>query len=134
MCAGIIKRIEDAVDLGECLNVLNTAYKHRDEKLGIDRSYKRADVSYEELKEAFDNGTHMYGYYSAGRLAALLSFKEKGDNVKLKDIVVLPEYQGKGIGSLLMDHLKSSAENEGKERIILGFLYNISEYYIVSLG
>ena len=127
MCDGKIKRIDSDDELSDCLNVLNISYKHRDERLGIERNYKNADMSYDELKGQFDCGVRMYGYFVNGGIVAYLSFKLNESDMKIKDIAVLPEYQGHGIGSRLIDLVKEVAKREKFETVKLGFLYDISE-------
>ncbi|MBR0303871.1 MAG: GNAT family N-acetyltransferase [Clostridia bacterium] len=127
MLKGRIKLIDNADELPDCLDVLNVSYRHRDGRLGIERSYKNADLSYEKLKEQFERGVRMYGYIGDNKIVAFLSFKVNEKDIKIKDIVVLPEYQRKGIGARLIDFVKETAKSEKAETVKLGFLYDIPE-------
>ena len=126
MSDGNIIRIDSTNMLSECLDVLNASYTERDERLGIAREYKNAVLSYDYVKEMYEKRAPMYGYFAGGRMVGFLALKIGEDAVKIKDIVVLPDYQKSGIGGELLDFAKEFAKSEKKERIVLGFLYAIT--------
>lgn len=95
MVNGVIKEITNYNELKESLEIIIKTYKDRDEKMNLsnENNHRHSSMTYEELKERFDNGIKMYGYYNEERLIAYLSLEEKEDEIKIRDIVVLPEYQ-----------------------------------------
>ncbi len=120
---GIIKVISSKEDLPLCLDVIHASYLDRDKKLGIsDNSHLHSSLSLDELISMFNEGIKMYGYYLDDVLVAFLSFKEREDEVKIKDIVVLPNYQNNGIGKIMIDYVKNYA-NKVNKKIVLKMIY-----------
>ena len=100
--------------------------------LSNENNHRHSNMTYEELKERFDNGIKMYGYYNEEKLIAYLSLEEKEDEIKIRDIVVLPEYQNKGIGRILLDWTKEKTIKSKKSKLILRFIYDnkkLKEWY-----
>ena len=55
------------------------------------------------LQEAYSNSLCVFGAYESGRLAGIIRAVGDGKTIVfVQDIVVLPEYQRKGIGTKLM--------------------------------
>ena len=130
----VIKEITNYVELKESLEIIITTYKDRDEKMNLsnENNHRHSNMTYEELKERFDNGIKMYGYYNEDRLIAFLSLEHKENAIKIRDIVVLPEYQNKGIGKLLIDFAKEQTAKNDKARLVLRFIYDnkkLKEWY-----
>lgn len=120
--------------LDECLEIIQKTYKDRDAKLNLsnENNHRHSNMTYEELKERFDNGIKMYGYYIEGKLIALLALEHRENEIKIRDIVVLPEYQNKGIGKVLIDLAKEQTAMNDKSRLILRFIYDnkkLKEWY-----
>lgn len=129
-----IKEITNYNELKESLEIIIKTYKDRDEKMNLsnENNHRHSNMTYEELKERFDNGIKMYGYYNEERLIAYLSLEEKEDEIKIRDIVVLPEYQNKGIGRILLDWAKEQTIKSKKSKLILRFIYDnkkLKEWY-----
>ena len=122
----VIKEITNYNELKESLEIIIKTYKDRDEKMNLsnENNHRHSSMTYEELKERFDNGIKMYGYYNEERLIAYLSLEEKEDEIKIRDIVVLPEYQNKGIGRILLDWAKEQTIKSKKSKLILRFIYD----------
>ncbi len=130
----VIKEITNYDELKESLNVIIITYKDRDEKMNLsnENNHRHSNMTYEELKERFDNGIKMYGYYNEDKLIAFLSLEHKENEIKIRDIVVLPEYQNKGIGKLLIDFAKEQTAKNNKSRLVLRFIYDnkkLKEWY-----
>ena len=104
-----IKKIENYGKLKNCLDIIHKAYKKRDEELGYKESQGHSLLTYDELVDMFNTNLQIYGYFLNNDIIGLISYKIKDDYVKIKDIVVLPEHQNKGIGTRLMSHLVSIA-------------------------
>lgn len=134
MVNGVIKEITNNDELKESLEIIIKTYKDRDEKMNLsnENNHRHSNMTYEELKERFDNGIKMYGYYNEEKLIAYLSLEEKEDEIKIRDIVVLPEYQNKGIGRILLDWAKEQTIKSKKSKLILRFIYDnkkLKEWY-----
>ena len=100
--------------------------------LSNENNHRHSNMTFEELKERFDNGIKMYGYYDNERLIAYLSLEERKNELNIRDIVVLPEYQNKGIGRILLDWAKEQTIKSNKSKLILRFIYdnkNLKEWY-----
>lgn len=131
---GIIKEITNYDELKKSLEIIIITYKDRDEKMNLsnENNHRHSNMTYDELKERLDNGIKMYGYYSEEKIIAYLSFEEKEDEIKIRDIVVLPEYQNKGIGRILLDWSKEKTIKSNKSKLILCFIYDnkkLKEWY-----
>lgn len=131
---GVIKEITNYDELKESLEIIIKTYKDRDEKMNLsnENNHRHSNMTYEELKERFDNGIKMYGYYNEEKLIAYLSLEEKEDEIKIRDIVVLPEYQNKGIGRILLEWAKEQTIKSKKSKLILRFIYDnkkLKEWY-----
>lgn len=130
----IIVEIKSLDKLNECLEAIQKTYKDRDEKLNLsnENNHRHSNMTYEELRERFDNGIKMYGYYKEGKLIAFLSLEHKENEIKIRDIVVLPEYQNNGIGKKLIDFAKEQTKENDKARLVLRFIYDnkkLKEWY-----
>lgn len=131
---GVIKEITNYDELKESLEIIIKTYKDRDEKMNLsnENNHRHSNMTYEELKERFDNGIKIYGYYNEEKLIAYLSLEEKKDEIKIRDIVVLPEYQNKGIGRILLEWAKEQTIKSKKSKLILRFIYDnkkLKEWY-----
>ena len=131
---GVIKEITNYDELKESLEIIIKTYKDRDEKMNLsnENNHRHSNMTYEELKERFDNEIKMYGYYNEEKLIAYLSLEEKEDEIKIRDIVVLPEYQNKGIGRILLEWAKEQTIKSKKSKLILRFIYDnkkLKEWY-----
>ena len=134
MANEVIKEITNYNELKESLEIIIKTYKDRDEKMNLsnENNHRHSNMTYEELKERFDNGIKMYGYYNEEKLIAYLSLEEKEYEIKIRDIVVLPEYQNKGIGRILLDWAKEQTIKSKKSKLILRFIYDnkkLKEWY-----
>lgn len=134
MANEVIKEITNYDELKKSLEIIIRTYKDRDEKMNLsnENNHRHSNMTYEELKERFDNGIKMYGYYSEEKIIAYLSLEEKENEIKIRDIVVLPEYQNKGIGRTLLDWAKEQTIKSNKSKLILRFIYDnkkLKEWY-----
>lgn len=124
---GILRKISSSDKLNECLEVIHITYKKRDEDLGLKtNNHTHSSLSYDDFKKMYDNGIQMYGYYLEEKLVAFLSLDIK-EEIKIKDIVVLPEYQNMGLGTSLLDFVKESTKDNHKKKIKLGMIYENEE-------
>lgn len=65
----MIKEIINENILKDCLDVIITTYKDRDEKLELsqENNKRHSAMTYDQLKEMYDSGIKMYGYFEQGK-------------------------------------------------------------------
>lgn len=121
----MIKEI-DRSQLAECLNVLHAAYEPiavRFELTNENCPYRgRAELPLEVLTEEFSSGAKMYGYYIENSIVAFLSLSEGENRIKINDIVVLPEWWHKGIGTEMLGFAKCQATKLELPKVALGMI------------
>ena len=125
MTNGILKEITNSDQLKECLELIIKTYQDRDEKLNLSKenNMRHSAITLEQLKEMYDSGIKMYGYLKNKKLIAFISLEHREEALKIKDIVVLPEYQSNGIGTELLNFAKEQAIKNNKSKVILGMIY-----------
>lgn len=125
MASGILKEITNYDELKKCLEIIIKTYKDRDEKLKLSKenNMRHSAMTFEQLKEMNDARIKMYGYYKEEKIIAFISLEHRAKELKIKDIVVLPEYQSSGIGTELLNFAKEQAIKNNKSKIILGMIY-----------
>ncbi len=70
--------------------------------------------SIEQTRLAMDNTLFRVSIYDGERIVAMArAIGDKGLCYYIKDVIVLPEYQGKGIGRMLIKELLSFIEENG---------------------
>lgn len=121
----MIKEINNENMLKECLEMILKTYQDRDKKLNLsqENNKRHSAMTYDQLKQMYDEGIKIYGYYEEEKIIALISLENRAEELKIKDIVVLPEYQSKGIGTKLLNLAKDQAIKNNKSKIILGMIY-----------
>ena len=104
--SGLLKMIrelstEDAFDIYKIINAAASAYK------GIIPSdrYHEPYMLKEELQEEMESMI-FFGWEERGRLVGVMGFQLVGDVTLIRHAYVLPDYQGKGVGSRLLNYLK----------------------------
>lgn len=98
-------------------------------------------MSYEDkiIKKFFKMlylGDELIGYVFGIPDYAELGYKGKIDTIILKTIAVSPEYNGKGMGYILINSLVEEAEKEGYENVIYALMHqsNVSKNIGLLLG
>lgn len=121
----MIRAIEKK-ELEQCIQIFHRGYGTVADEFGLTEDNSpdrgRAALPCSRLKEEFDEGVLMYGYYSEGRLIGFLGIKMDGDVCKLNDIIILPEYRNNGYGTELLKFCRKRAVESGKEKIVLGMI------------
>lgn len=122
---GVLKEITNYDEVKKCLDIILKTYKDRDEKLNLseENNMRHSAMTFEQQKEMYDDGIKMYGYFEEEKLIAFISLEHRSEELKIKDIVVLPEYQSSGIGTELLNFAKEQAVKNNKSKIILGMIY-----------
>ena len=66
-----LKEITNFNELKKCLDIILKTYKDRDEKLNLSKenNMRHSAMTFEQLKEMYDCGIKMYGYFKTGRKA-----------------------------------------------------------------
>ena len=91
-------------DLSHILNVINdAALKYK----GVipDSCWKEPYMPKQELVSELDNGVRMFGYEKNNLLVGVMGIQEVEDVTLIRHAYTLSEYQGRGIGKLLLQYL-----------------------------
>lgn len=114
-------------DLPACLEIFHRGYETVAREFGLteqncpDRG--RASLPMEKLTAMYEEGDDLFGYCADGRLAGLLhARREDAGLYTLGDLVVLPEYRGRGIGSALLQFCLDRARTAGARAVRLGMI------------
>ena len=62
-------------------------------------------MSEQELISEFSDGVRMYGYHHNNTLIGVIGVQEVKDVILIRHAYTLSSYQGKGVGSALLEHL-----------------------------
>lgn len=85
----------------DCLAVMAQGYEESAQRFGMTEEncpYRgRTRLPLEVLEREFETG-QIYGAFAQGRLVGVLSLQKTGDVLMINDLVVLPCWQGQGIG------------------------------------
>lgn len=63
-----------------------------------------------------ESGTH-FGLYLDGTLVSVISLFGEGENIRFRKFATLPGFQGKGLGSRLLQHAIAYAQTQGYTRM-----------------
>ena len=103
-------------DTSKILHIINEAsLKYK----GVipDDCWSEPYMSEQELIVEFDNGVHMYGYHYNNTLAGVIGVQEVKDVILIRHAYTLSSYQGKGVGSALLEYLLKKNKNS---RLLVG--------------
>ena len=103
---------KDAPAIYKIINAAAIAYK------GVipDDCYHEPYMSKKELDVEMKNMT-FFGWEEGGKLVGVMGFQPVRDVTLIRHAYVLPDYQGKGIGTRLMDYLKLMTKTK---RLLVG--------------
>ena len=104
MISGLLTSDYDAI-----LKVINDAAQAYREVIPDDR-WQEPYMSAEELKEEIEAGVRFFGWVEGGHLFGVAGIQAFKDTTLIRHAYVLPECQGKGIGTGLLQHLVGLAE------------------------
>ena len=96
-------------DVPKILEVINDAsLKYK----GVipDNCWHDPYMSKNELISEFDNGVHMYGYNN-DKLIGVIGIQEVKDVILIRHAYTLTSHQGKGVGSILLNHMLNKNKN-----------------------
>ena len=74
-------------------------------------------MSDDELNDEMSDGVHMFGYNDNNKLISVIGIQEVKDATLIRHAYTLTSYQGKGIGSALLEHLLKKNQ---KSRLLVG--------------
>ena len=82
-----------------------------------DNCWHEPYMSEQELINEFSDGVHMYGYQYNNKLVGAIGIQEVKDVILIRHAYTLTSYQGKGIGSALIEYLLKKNQNS---RLLVG--------------
>ena len=97
-------------DTSKILNIVNDAsIKYK----GVipDDCWKEPYMSEQELIDEFNNGVRMYGYHNNNKLIGVIGIQKVKDVILIRHAYTLTSYQGKGMGSALLEYLLNKNQN-----------------------
>ena len=81
--------------------------------------YTRPFVPYEAFVNAYNKGVRFFGARLGGELAGFIGYRTQKEDCFIRGLFVLPEHQGRGIGSELLRYLQCIARKENRKSIFL---------------
>ena len=103
-------------DSPEILYVINdAAIKYKN--VIPDNCWHEPYMSERELVDEFKDGVRMFGYLHNNKLIGVIGFQEIKDVVLIRHAYTLTAYQGKGVGSAMLEYLLNKNQNS---RLLVG--------------
>ena len=103
-------------DNSKILYVINNAAA-RYKGIIPDNCWHEPYMSKQELVDEFADEVHMFGYHLNNKLIGVIGIQEIKDVVLIRHAYTLTSYQGKGIGSALLEYLLKKNKNS---RLLVG--------------
>ena len=103
-------------DIAKILHVINEAsLKYK----GVipDNCWHEPYMSEQELIDEFNDKVHMFGYHKNNKLIGVIGVQEVKDVILIRHAYTLSSYQGKGVGSMLLENLLKKNQNS---RLLVG--------------
>ncbi len=85
------------------------------------------DFSPEEL--AAESDSRHIACYRGGRLIGCLVLRPEGDDARMRQVVVVADLQGQGIGTALVEYFETLARELGHRRIVLHARESATPFY-----
>ena len=97
----------DASKILQIINEASLKYK------GVipDNCWNEPYMSEQELINEFKDGVRMYGYHHNNTLIGVIGVQEVKDVILIRHAYTLSSYQGKGVGSALLEYLLKKNKN-----------------------
>ena len=103
-------------DISKILNIINDAsLRYKD--VIPDDCWHQPYMSELELIGDFSDGVRMYGYHHNNTLIGVIGIQKVKDVTLIRHAYTLTSYQGKGMGSALLEYLLKKNQNS---RLLLG--------------
>ena len=103
-------------DISKILHVINDA-SLRYKGIIPDNCWHKPYMSEQKLIDEFSNGVRMYGYHQNNKLIGVIGIQEVKDVILIRHAYTLTSYQGKGMGSALLEYLLKKNQNS---RVLVG--------------
>ena len=103
-------------DNSKILYVINNAAA-RYKGIIPDSCWHEPYMSKQELVDEFADGVHMFGYHLNNKLIGVIGIQKIKDVILIRHAYTLTSYQGKGIGSALLEYLLKKNKNS---RLLVG--------------
>ena len=103
-------------DISKILHIINDA-SLRYKGIIPNNCWNEPYMSKKELTEEFCNGIRMFGYHYYNKLIGVIGVQEVKDVILIRHAYTLTSYQGKGIGSMLLENLLKKNQNS---RLLVG--------------
>ena len=103
-------------EISKILNIINDAsLKYK----GVipNNCWHEPYMSEDELIDEISDGVHMFGYHDNNKLISVIGIQEVKDATLIRHAYTLTSYQGKGIGSTLLEYLLKKNQ---KSRLLVG--------------
>jgi len=103
-------------DISKILHVINDA-SLRYKGVIPDNCWSEPYMSEQKLINEFSNKVYMFGYHHNNTLVAVIGIQEVKDVILIRHAYTLISYQGKGMGSALLEYLLKKNQNS---RLLVG--------------
>ena len=103
-------------DTSKILHIINDA-SLRYKGIIPNNCWSEPYMSKKELTDEFCNGIRMFGYHYYNKLIGVIGVQEVKDVILIRHAYTLTSYQGKGIGSMLLENLLKKNQNS---RLLVG--------------
>ena len=97
-------------DTSKILHVINNA-SLRYKGIIPDNCWHEPYMSEKELVDEFYDGVRMFGYQHNNKLIGVIGIQEVKDVILIRHAYTLTSYQGKGMGSALLEYLLKKNQN-----------------------
>lgn len=126
----MIKEINKS-ELNKCLEVIHSAYIPIAARFGLtDENCPdsgRATLKYDKFLAEYSNGEIMFAYYLHEKIVGYIGMRYQDSIIKIDDIVVVPAYQFRGIGTELIEFCIKYAIEHACTKIRLGMINDNAE-------
>ena len=103
-------------DTSKILHIINDA-SLRYKGIIPNNCWNEPYMSKKELVDEFGNGICMFGYLYNNKLIGVIGVQEVKDAILIRHAYTLTSYQGKGVGSALLEHLLKKNQSS---RLVVG--------------
>ena len=97
-------------DTSKILHIINDA-SLRYKGIIPNNCWNEPYMSKKELTDEFCNGIRMFGYHYYNKLIGVIGIQEVKDVILIRHAYTLTSYQGKGMGSALLEYLLKKNQN-----------------------
>ncbi|MHA4893149.1 GNAT family N-acetyltransferase [Pedobacter sp. PWIIR3] len=86
-------------------------------------------LPFERIKLKDDSDGIHFGLYADDKLTSVVSVFNKGEVYRFRKLATLEEEQGKGFGSILLEHIILFAKNEGGSKLWCNARVSAANFY-----